>query len=149
MFELAKERTEMKRFVTSVLFAHLAVLCAASVVQAADAPAERVIAMYFHRTERCPTCQRMGGWSDEAVKAGFADQIKAGQVAFYDVDFQASQNARMVKAYHITGPALIVAKIADNKVTSHRNLEDIWLKVRDKEAFFRYVQENVGALLAH
>jgi hypothetical protein len=137
----------MKRFTANVLFVHLAVLFAASMAQAADTPNERVIAMYFHRTERCPTCQRMGGYSEEAVKAGFADQIKAGQVAFYDVDFQAPQNARLVKAYRITGPTLIVAKIADNKVTSHRNLEEIWLKVRDKSAFFRYVQENVDALL--
>jgi hypothetical protein len=137
----------MKRFAVGLLFAHLTVLFAASVVQAADAPQDRVVAMYFHRTERCPTCQRMGGYSEEAVKTAFASQIKAGQVAFYDVDFQATRNARLVKAYGITGPALIVAKIADNKVVSHRNLDEIWLKVRDKSAFFRYVQENVEAWL--
>jgi len=137
----------MKRFALSLLFAHLAILCTVSLMQAADVPHERVIAMYFHRTERCPTCQRMGGYSEEAVKTGFAGQIKARQVAFYDVDFQAPRNARLVNAYRITGPTLIVAKVADNKVTSYRNLDDIWLKVRDKAAFFRYVQENVKTLL--
>jgi hypothetical protein len=137
----------MKRFTASLLFAHLLVLFTASLVQAADAPPDRVVVMYFHRTERCPTCQRMGGYSQEAVKTAFAEQLKTGQVALHDIDFQAAQNARYVKAYRITGPTLIVAKIADNKVASFRNLDEIWGKVRDKSEFFRYVQENVEALL--
>ena len=49
----------------------------ASTVGAADPPAHRVIAMYFHRTERCPTCLKMGSYSEEAVKKGFTKQIKA------------------------------------------------------------------------
>lgn len=137
----------MKRFAASLLFGYLTVLFTASVVQAADVPQDRVVVMYFHRTERCPTCQRMGGYSQEAVKAAFAEQLKTGQVALHDIDFQAAQNARYVKAYRITGPTLIVAKIADNKVASYHSLEEIWSKVRDKSAFFRYVQENVDALL--
>ena len=116
--------------------------------QAADAPKDRVVAMYFHRTERCPTCQKMGSYSEEAVKTAFADEIKKGQVAFHFIDFQDAKNARYTKAYDISGPALIVAKISDNKVASYRNLEDIWSKVGDKPAFLRYVQENVKAGLA-
>jgi thiol-disulfide isomerase/thioredoxin len=113
--------------------------------QAADAPKDRVVAMYFHRTERCPTCQKMGSYSEEAVKTAFADEIKKGQVAFHFIDFEDTKNARYTKAYDISGPALIVAKIEDNKVASYKDLNDIWLKVRDKAAFVQYVQENVKA----
>ena len=141
----------MKRIAPSMLFAMIAVVLAtmaSSVVQAADAPKDRVVAMYFHRTERCPTCKTMGNYSEEAVKTGFASEIKKGQVAFYFIDFQDEKNARYTKAYNVTGPTLIVAKIADNKVASYRNLEDIWSHVGDKSAFLRYVQENVRAALA-
>ena len=72
--------------------------------------------MYFHRTQRCPTCLKMGSYSEEAVKTGFADEIKKGQVAFHFIDFQDEKNARYTKGYEISGPALIVAKISDNKV---------------------------------
>jgi thiol-disulfide isomerase/thioredoxin len=140
----------MQRIAASTLFLVTATVLgtmAASAVQAADAPKDRIVAMYFHRTERCPTCQKMGSYSEEAVKTAFADEIKEGKVAFYYIDFQAAKNAKYVNAYGITGPTLIVAKISDNKVVSRRNLEDIWEHVRDKPAFLQYVQENVKAAL--
>jgi hypothetical protein len=90
----------------------------------------------------------MGSYSEEAVATGFASEVKNGQVGFYFIDFQDEKNARYTKAYDITGPALIVAKISGNKVVSYRNLEDIWSRVDDKTAFLRYVQDNVKTGLA-
>ncbi len=138
----------MKRVTAHTLSTLTAILCATlvgSMVQAADVPKDRVIAMYFHRTQRCPTCLKMGSYSEEAVKSAFAEEIKKGQVTFYYIDFQDAKNARYTKAYDISKPALIVAKIVDNKVASYRSLEDIWTKVGDKSAFLSYVQENVKA----
>ena len=83
---------------------------------AADAPADRVVVMYFHRTQRCPTCKKMGSYSEEAVKTGFPKQLKAGTVGFFYIDFQDKKNAAISKAYRVSGPALIVAKVVDNKV---------------------------------
>jgi len=111
---------------------------------AADAPDDRVAAMYFHRTQRCPTCLKMGSYAQEAVKTGFADEVKAGTVAFYMVDFQDEKNAALAKGYKISGPALIVAKITDKKVAQFKNLEEIWEHVADKKAFIEYVQDNVA-----
>ena len=141
----------MKRIAASMLFALAVVLfatIATSVAQAADAPKDRIVAMYFHRTQRCPTCQKMGSYSEEAVKTAFPDELKKGRVAFYYIDFEAEKNSRYTKAYDISGPALIVAKISDNKVASYSNLEEIWTKVGDKPAFLRYVQDGVKADLA-
>jgi thiol-disulfide isomerase/thioredoxin len=132
----------------SVVTVGLLATIATSVAQAADAPKDRVVAMYFHRTERCPTCKKMGSYSEEAVKTAFADEVKKGQVAFHFIDFQDPKNSRYANAYNVSGPALIVAKIADNKVASYSNLDEIWSKVGDKPAFLRYVQENVKAGLA-
>ncbi len=112
---------------------------------AAETPADRVAAMYFHRTERCPTCKKMGSFSEEAVKKGFAEQVKDGTVAFYYIDYQNKKNAAMKKGYKVTGPALIVAKIVDGKVKEFKDLPDIWGKVGDKPAFLKYVQTNVEA----
>jgi hypothetical protein len=113
---------------------------------AADPPADRVLALYFHRTQRCPTCLKMGSYAEEAVTKGFEKQIDAGTVEFRYVDFQNAKNAKLTKAYKITGPALIVVKIVDNKVKEHRDLKDIWTKVRgEKPEFLQYVRENVQA----
>jgi hypothetical protein len=124
-----------------------AVVCllGAGPLHGADVPADRVLVMYFHRSERCSTCQKMGDYAMEAVKSGFAGQIQAGTVAFHFVDYQNPRNAALAKGYRIEGPALIVAKIGNNKVATYGNLDKIWMHVADKNAFVRYVQDNVAA----
>ncbi len=116
----------------------------------ADGPSvkpDRVIAMYFHRTERCPTCKMMGSYSEEAIEQGFPKQRKEGSVEFRMIDYEAKENAALAKAYKVMGPALIVSKITDNKVGKFQDLEQIWTKVRDKPKFIEYVQRNVNAYM--
>jgi hypothetical protein len=113
---------------------------------AAEPPADRVVAMYFHRTKRCPTCLKMGSYSEEAFKKGFAKEIKDGKVEFHYIDFQDKKNAALTRAFRVSGPALIVARVVGNKVAKVNNLKDIWTKVRDKKAFLKYVQDQVVAL---
>jgi hypothetical protein len=121
------------------------VLSAAAI--GADKPADRVLAMYFHRTECCPTCRKMGNYSEEAVKQGFAEQIETGTVAFYFIDFQDPKNAKLTRGYGVDGPALIVAKIQGKKVVEYEDLDEIWTKATDKPAFLKYVQKNVAEYL--
>jgi len=108
-------------------------------------PADRVVVMYFHRTQRCPTCLRMGSYSEEAVVKGFSKEIKDRTVEFHYVDFQDKKNAALTKGYKITGPSLIVAKVVKNKVAEVRNLQEIWTKNGDKKVFLKYVRDNVTA----
>jgi len=111
----------------------------------AAAPPDRVVVMYFHRTQRCPTCLRMGSYSEEAVVKGFAKQIKAGTVEFHYVDFQDAKNAGLTNGYKVGGPTLIVAQVIGNKVKEFKNLTEIWAKNRDKDVFLKYVRDNVTA----
>ncbi len=142
----------MKRFTLTVAALALFLSVLAQYAAAADGPKappkDRVVAIYFHRTQRCPTCLKMGSYSEEAIGSGFATQLKGGTVEFHYIDFQNKNNAAFTKAYGITGPALIVAKVVDNKVTEFKNLKDIWTNVGDKKAFLKYVQDNVVAYQA-
>jgi thiol-disulfide isomerase/thioredoxin len=110
---------------------------------AADAPTNRIVVMYFHRTNRCPTCRKMGGYAEEAIKKGFADQIKSGKVEFHFVNFQDEKNEKLTKGYKVAGPTLIVAQVVDNKVKEFKSLTEMWEKVGDKDEFIKYVQSNV------
>lgn len=123
------------------------ILLSAQAGLAADAPADRVAVMYFHRTQRCPTCLKMGSFAEEAVTGRFGKELADGVVEFHYIDFQDKKNAALAKAYGVAGPSLIVAKVANNKVAKHKNLKEIWEHVRDKEAFLEYVQRNVEEYL--
>lgn len=148
----------MKRVVIAAIAFSVVALCALTLSQtvlAADAPvkantpatapADRVVVMYFHRTQRCPTCLRMGGYSEEAVVKGFPQQIKDRTVEFRYIDFQDEKNAALTKGYKIGGPSLIVVKIVKNKAVKVKNLKEIWTKNRDKDVFLKYVRDNVAA----
>ncbi len=119
----------------------------AAPVAADRVAADRVVVMYFHRTQRCPTCMKMGAFAEEATKTAFAEQLKKGDVQFFLIDFQDKKNAALTKGYRITGPTLIVAKIVNNKVAEFTNLEEIWMKVRDKNSFLKYVQTQTTTYL--
>lgn len=137
----------MKRITAIVLaVVFMASFAATCPAPAAEPAADRVVAMYFHRTQRCPTCKKMGSYAEEAVKKAFAKEIKSGTVAYYYIDFQDQKNAKLTKGYQVSGPALIVAKIANNKVVKYKDLEKIWENVADKPAFLKYVQDNLVAL---
>ena len=118
---------------------------AVSAAEASTTPADRVVVMYFHRTQRCPTCRRMGSYSEEAIVQGFAKQIKNGTVEFHFIDFQDEKNATLTKGYQVGGPTLIVAQVVGNKVKEYKNLTEIWTKNRDKDEFLKYVRDNVTA----
>jgi thiol-disulfide isomerase/thioredoxin len=119
----------------------------ADMAAAGDAPKDRVVVMYFHRTQRCPTCLRMGSYTEEAVKTGFVNETKDGRVAFHYIDFQDPQNAPFTQAYGVSGPTLVVARASGDRVAEYKNLKEIWAKSRDKNAFVEYVQDNVKAYL--
>jgi len=136
----------MKRVVAAIVVFGVVALLASMISQAVlatDASTDRVVAMYFHRTQRCPTCLKMGSYSEEAVKSGFAQQVKDGKIEFRYIDFQDGKNAALTKGYKVGGPTLIVARVADGKVAEYKNLTEIWAKVRDKAAFVEYVQSSV------
>ncbi len=115
---------------------------------AADPPSDRVLVMYFHRTQRCPTCLRMGSYTEEAIRGGaFADELKQGKVAFHFIDFQDQRNAAISKGYGVAGPTLIVAKVVGNKVAAYQNLKEMWSKSVNRPDFVDYVQSNVKAYL--
>jgi len=114
---------------------------------AANVPKDRVVVMYFHRTERCPTCIKMGEYTEEAVIKGLTKEEKEGKVSLHFIDFQDPKNAAFVQAYGITGPTLIVARASGDKVAEYKNLTEMWVKSRDKDAFLEYVKTNVNAYL--
>ena len=137
----------MKRLASVAIVVACVAATYASTAVAADRPADRVVAMYFHRTQRCPTCLKMGSYTEEAIKTGLAAQLEKGSVELHFIDFQNKKNAALTKGYKITGPALIVAKVEANKVKKYKDLKDIWTKVREKSQFIEYVDENVQAYM--
>lgn len=139
----------MRLFLACVLaiIAALSLADTLATLQAAELPADRVAVMCFHRTEHCPTCRKLEGYAQEAVRTGSADEMKSGKVELHDVDSQNPANDIPTKGCKVEGLALVAVRVNGNKAAEVRKLPETWVKVRDKQAFFNYVQGNSGELL--
>ena len=133
-----------------VLFA-LVALGVAMPLLAQDAPQKQpkhwVAAMYFHRTQRCPTCKRISAYIEEAVRAGFAAEMKQNVVQLYMIDYQDERNAKYTKSYKVTRPTLVLVNVKDGRVTAWQPMPKVWSLVGKKAEFFKYVQDGVRGYL--
>jgi hypothetical protein len=115
--------------------------------QPAAGPSHQVIACYFHRTVRCPTCRKISAYIEESVNTGFASQVKDGSVKMLMIDFQDAKNQKYTQAYQITGPTLVLMDVHDSTVTTWKPAPKVWSLVGNKDQFFRYVQGEVQSYL--
>jgi hypothetical protein len=110
---------------------------------------DRIVAYYFHRTERCPTCQQVEALAREAIESAFAGQLKDGRLQWLPVNYQASGNEHYRSDYKIDAPCLVLARIRNGKPVEWRSLPAVWKHVGDKPACVRLVQENVREFLGY
>ena len=110
-------------------------------------PSHQVIACYFHRTVRCPTCRKIGGYIEESVNTEFASQIKNKSVKMMLVDFQDAKNQKYTQAYKISGPTLVIMDVHDGKITSWKAAPKVWSLVSKKNEFSKYVHYEVQSYL--
>ena len=136
---------------TSFVVGFVVALAFCAMARAADdapaAPSHQVIACYFHRTVRCPTCQKISTYIEESVNTNFAAQIKAGSVKVVMIDFQDAKNQNFTQAYRITGPTLVLMNVKDGKVAAWKAAPKVWSLVGQKDDFAKYVQGEVQSYL--
>lgn len=115
--------------------------------QKAEPPPHQVVAIYFHRTQRCPTCKRIGTLTKEAITSSFPEELKQRAVLFRMIDFQDEKNAKLVEQYKIKGPTLVLANVFDGEVVLWTPKPKVWQLVAKPDNLRKYVQEGVATYL--
>jgi len=122
----------------------------ASSVRAAETPrvrTQRVIAYYFHTTQRCASCRTLEAYSREAIESAFADQLKDGRLVWRVVNTDVKGNEHFVKDYALYTKSLVLVSETRGKPARWKNLEKVWQLLQDKPAFLRYVQDETRSSL--
>jgi hypothetical protein len=109
--------------------------------------AQKILAYYFHGTQRCPTCRKLEAYSAEAIEKGFGEALKQGQLEWRVVNVDEPLNKHFVKDYQLYTKSLVIVKMQGGKQVEWKNLEKIWELVGEKDDFVRYVQDEVSAYL--
>jgi hypothetical protein len=122
---------------------------AASAPALADSAAvrHRVIAYYFHTSYRCANCRKIEAYSHEAIEAAFPQELKDGHLAWQLVNVQEKDNEHFIKDYQLYTKSLVLVDEVNGKQVRWKNLAKVWEFLQDRDAFLRYVQDEVRSYL--
>ena len=110
-------------------------------------PADGTIAVYFHSTQRCPSCLKIENYSHEAIQDAFADELANGTLLWRMVNTDEPQNEHFITDFELYTKSLVLVQMREGKQVRWKNCKDVWELLNDKEAFQIYVQEEVRAFL--
>jgi hypothetical protein len=110
--------------------------------------AHRVIAYYFHTTQRCASCRAIEAYSREAIEIAFAEELEAGRIVWTPVNIDVKGNEHFVKDYALYTKSLVLVDEKRGKPARWKHLEKVWQYLGDKPKFLRYVQDETRAYLA-
>lgn len=101
------------------------------------------VVYYFHGTQRCMTCNKIEELARSAVEEGFAEELDAGRLRFESVNVDDAANEHFIRDFQLTARTVVVAKGKD-----YQRLDKTWQLVHDEDAFRKYAQEHIAAMLA-
>lgn len=101
-----------------------------------------VEALYFHRTNRCYTCNLMEGYMRDVIASDFATEEKAGRLRFQSLDVQDPAHQRYIAQYQLSSISLFLSLKDQGKEMKFENLELIWQLAGDEVAFKKYIKSE-------
>jgi hypothetical protein len=107
----------------------------------------RVVAYYFHATQRCTTCRTIESHSAEAITTTFASELARGTLEWRPVNVQLPQNRHFIQDYQLFTRSLVLVEFKDGRQVRYKVLEKTWELVGNKTALQDYVVGEVRAML--
>ncbi|UCE61623.1 MAG: hypothetical protein JSU63_07715 [Phycisphaerales bacterium] len=110
-------------------------------------PQHKLIAYYFHRTQRCRTCLKIEAYAEEALKDTFPEALQSGELEWHVVNVEEPQNEHFVQDYELASSSLVLVDTSDGAQLEWRNLDSVWELVGDELEFKAYVAGEAMAFL--
>lgn len=114
----------------------------------AEQAAHKVIAYYFHSTQRCATCLKIERLAEAALREQFAAAFESGQLEWHAVNMEESPNEHFVHDYQLVTSSLVLVDLHDDEQRDWTEMEKVWEYVHDDEAAFKqYVAQQAREYL--
>ena len=102
---------------------------------------------YFHRTIRCPSCEKIEALGQKAVEEGFAGELATGGMQWRTINIDEPQNKHFEDDYRLQAQSVVLSEMRAGKETRWKNLEKVWDLLDDDASFVRYVQDEIRAYI--
>ena len=104
--------------------------------------ADRVDVVYFHRTNRCYSCNYAEAATLYALEAYFQEELDSGKLTFESVNVQDDSNAAIIEKYGAYTSQLFINTVTgDSEHIEH--VTEIWRFIGDDEGFILSIRTKV------
>jgi hypothetical protein len=105
----------------------------------------QVAVYYLHSTFRCVTCNTIEKMTRELLEKSYAKELADGDIQWIEDDFQ--QNEALARQFEVAASCVVVADVKEGLVLEYRRLDDVWGRMKDPQAFNRYISEAIDGYL--
>lgn len=101
--------------------------------------ADGIVVYYFHGNRRCTTCGAIEKYSQESAMP----YIKKNHLTWKIINIDIPANKHFVYDFNLKSSGPVVVEYKNGKVKRFQPLDKVWQLVRNKEAFAKYVTDEV------
>lgn len=98
-----------------------------------------IIVYYFYGNRRCPTCRAIEKYSHEAINP----YLDIDKILWMPVNVETEDNKQFVYDFQLKSSGPVIVEYENGAVKRWQPLDKVWQLVRDKEAFAKYINDEV------
>lgn len=105
------------------------------------------VAYYFYGNKRCSTCKKLETYSSEALNSEKIKEASALPIFWKTINVENPENSHFTDDFDLYTQSLVITEYSGDSITRWKNLEEIWILVKNKPDFIEYVIEEVCSFL--
>ena len=106
-----------------------------------------IIAYYFHRTFRCPTCRAIEANAAQAIEKNFAQELADGRLTWMPFNLDDPGGKEFEKQFDVSISTLVVAKMKGDNNIEYKKLEKVWDLLNSPQEFEKYIKTEINTYL--
>lgn len=105
---------------------------------------DKVELLYFHRTDRCQSCNNAEQYARDTLSTYFPDDVRSGKLSIQSIDYQKDKAMADKYGVKMQGLKLRAIKGGHETVT---DLPEIWAYVKDRDGYMNYLRNALDDVL--
>jgi len=101
---------------------------------------DNVELLYFHRTDRCTSCNNAEQYSRDTLDQFYADELRSGRLSLQSIDYQ--KDRAMAEKYNVKVQGLKIVTTRSGQ-TDVLDVPGIWAYVGDRGAFMGFLKSVI------
>jgi hypothetical protein len=104
--------------------------------------------IYFHATNRCPTCNAVENNAKQLLEENFKQQMNNGEISFKSLNFDEKENKSITEKYQVSFSTLLLINHQNGKETLNDFTETAFMYAKNEpEKYKALLKDEINKIL--